>query len=704
MLIAGLTMSAVAQVEVGLWQSAGVSQSYDRQSQGSVYPMTQRHDDGFIGCTWTTEDNLPFEGSGTPFRGVGYSYSTDGGETWSWDKYDPENQENRVGGIPVYWPSYAQLGADGEAILARSYDSYVYNGVQILDGLVLMTRENKGQGEWTITPVPYPAGTSPNAGYTMAWARMATSGTNRQYIHIMSPMSTSGVQPYDEYSTPVYYYRTQDGTTWDIEATLVTEMTGQDWGENYVYSDGINFAVRGNTVACSFMYFGEHGYVLKSQDNGDTWECIKFFDTPVRNDVTPDMYADTVYIPSQGCIALDNDGKIHVAFSAIMAMNGESGFLYFTGIFTSFLSYWSEDMTPINGSTDFVRHEIYPLLKNYFDWDLSHDNQWYVISTYPTWPIVGYFTPLHDEHYYSMVEDAVSWAGKSYGQAGMFSFPQMTFDEDNRVRLAYLGLLDGGNKNSCWLRHPFYTVSYNGGMTWTKTEYLVNYVTYIDQEFAYLTLAGFEDNKMYLMAQTDAFPGTKEAYVSPNIPDHGAVANNYTFFTVEGIPPPPPVCDPVTDAIATIEEGCTPAIITWTPVDGAVAYEIRRNNVTLDKVTAPPYTDNFNFINGTTYTWSIKTICEENTSWFVSVSATADCTGINELTNSVVIYPNPSNTSVTIAAQNFAKAEVYNTIGQMIETTTDNVVDVSAYNTGIYLFKVYDANGNSVTKRVMVTR
>ncbi|MCL2040743.1 MAG: T9SS type A sorting domain-containing protein [Bacteroidales bacterium] len=704
MLIAGLAMSAVAQVEVRLWQSAGVSQSYDRQTQGSVYPMTQRHDDGFIGCTWTNDDNLPFEGtySSTPLRGVGYSYSTDGGETWSWDEYDPENQENRVGGIPLYWPSYAQWGANGEAILARSYDSYVYNDVQILDGLVLLTREDKGQGEWTITPVPYPADANPH--HFMAWASMTTSGTNHQYIHIVTPMSNSDIPNvlYHGYGTPMLYFRTQDGSTWDIESQIVPEMVGETWDQESYYADGTSWAVRGNTVACSFIRMGDHGYVLKSPDNGDTWECIKFFDTPVRNDVTPDMYADTVYIPQQGCIALDNDGKIHVAFSAIMAMNTDNGFNYFWGMFTSFLSYWSEDMTPINGSTDFVRHEIYPLLENYFDWDLSHDNQWYVISTYPTWPIVGYFTPLHDEHYYSMVEDAISWAGTSYGQAGMFSFPQMTFDADNNVRLAYLGLLDGGDKNSRWLRHPFYTVSYNGGMTWTKTEHLVNYATYIDQEFAYLTLAGFEDNKMYLMAQTDPYPGIYT--VVGGTPDHGEVDNNYTFFTVEGVPPPPPVCDPVTDATVIIEDGCTPATITWTPVDGAVAYEIRRNNVTLDKVTAPPYTDNFNFINGTTYTWSIKTICEENTSWFVSVSATADCTGINELANSVVIYPNPSNTSVTIAAKNFAKAEVYNTIGQMITTTTDNVVDVSAYNTGIYLFKVYDANGNSVTKRVMVAR
>ena len=785
-LLAGLTIPAMAQeqrsVDVGLWTSAGVSQSYDRQTQGSVYPMTQIHDDGFIGCTWTNEDNPYFSGGGTnPYRGVGYSYSTDGGQTWS-------AQENRVGGIPLYWPSYAQWGANGEAILARSADSYAYNGVQILNGLVLLTRPNKGQGEWNMTIVPYPAGYIPGSDAVMAWARMTTSGPNHQYIHIMSPMRIMPAG--NQYLA--YYYRTQNGTTWDIEAALVTDMVGQDWGQ-YTYSDGINFAARGNTVACSFMYLGDHGYVLKSQNNGDTWECIKFFDTPIREDVSPAIYSDTVYIPVQGCIALDNNGKIHVAFSVVMAMNNDpGGFVYFLGLFTSFLSYWNEDMAPIDGATDFVYDEIYPLLENYFDWGQYCD--YYVISTVPQWPVVGYFTPTNDDHCYSMVEDAIYWAGTSYGGAGMFSFPQMTFDAENTLHLAYLGLLDEGGDyyDDTWRRHPFYTTTSDGGQTWTQTEYLVNNVDVIDQEFAYLTLAGVSaDNKMYLMAQVDPYPGVYTAYVNQQQYDHGPTNNYFYFFTVEGVvpPPPPPPCDAVTDATANIEPDCKSATITWTAVADAKEYEITRDGILLDKVTDPAYTEIFDFVTDTTYVWWIRTICDESEStavsasatadcevcdpvtnasatiqdcetatitwetvtdakeykitrdgvetvtvtippytenfdfehgqsytWTIvsvceytesdeiSVSASADCVGISELANSVFIYPNPTSGMVTITAKDFAKVEVYNTIGQLIETTTDNVVDVSSCNTGIYFFKVYDVNGNSVTQRVMVAR
>jgi hypothetical protein len=59
---------------------------------------------------------------------------------------------------------------------------------------------------------------------------------------------------------------------------------------------------------------------------------------------------------------------------------------------------------------------------------------------------------------------------------------------------------------------------------------------------------------------------------------------------------------------------------------------------------------------------------------------------------------------ITIKANDFSRVEIYNTVGQLVETRTISKFDVSSYNTGIYFFKVYDNNNNSVTKRVMVTK
>ena len=868
-------MPAMAQknsdVIIDGWTWAGTSNSYDRQTQCAVYPMTKRHNDGFIGCTWTNEDNSSFPGSSTPTRGVGYAYSTNNGQTWS-------TQEKRLGGIPVYWPSYAQWGANGEAVLARSADTYVHQGISIKNGLVLFTRPNKGQGAWTITPVPYPEGTSPEAGYTMAWARMATSGDNHQYIHIMSPMQLPTGQTYNGYYYPVFYYRTQDGgSTWDVAGELVPAMVGQEWEVHSQYNDAVTFAdTHGDVVACSFIRWGNDGYVLRSYNNGDTWESIKFFDSPVGHYITPSQYADTCYIPTQGCIALDNNGKIHVAFSVLMSINmADEGYVgYFSSILTSFLSYWNESMGTIDGATEFVKHKIDPLLDDYFDWNQSDPNHLYVKSAVPKWPLIGYFTPTLDEHYFTIDMNLVQyWATTSYGFAGCFSFPQMVFDKDNTLHLTYLGLLDyGDDGNGHWLRHPFYTVT-AGGAIWGETKHLVNSVDLIDREFAYLTLAGIDDNMpkqwIYLMAQVDPYAGTYTPY-SGQPSDHASTTNYFYHFHIQGddVEACYPVtnftvdytadcskaeltwdapekdiftykiyrddnliatinnensytdeefnptvkhtwkvtvvcgskeslpagvtkgtctfCNTVTDASATIMN-CETATITWKAVAGAKGYKISRDGNLLSTVTTTEYTETAEFEYGTSYTWQIVTICAENESGEVEVTAmcicnsvtdiktevdcktatitwkavesavgynivrdgigiihsvtvpkytendtfedgetykwkietlcvnggvsdpveataVADCVSINELTNSVAIYPNPTTGMITIVVTEFAKVEIYNAVGQLVETKTVDTFDVSSYNTGIYLFKVYNVHNNSVTKRVMVTK
>ena len=540
MLMAGLMTSAVAQkqcfLDVDGWESAGISKSYDRQSQNAVYPMTKLHNDGFIGCTWTTDDNPEFSGSVVPNRGVAYSCSTDGGVTWSWNPNDEEKQENRIGGIPVYWPSYAQWGKSGEAVLARSADTYEHNDVPIVNGLVLLTRENRGEGEWNIISVPYPEGTSPDADYVMAWARMTTSGPNHEYIHIMSPMILPEGQQYEGYYNPVLYYRTQDGgLTWDVEGALVPEMAGQEWDTHSKYRDGITFADQYNTVACAFIDFGSDGYVLRSHDNGDTWESIRFFDTPVGPYMDPSEYADAAYIPAQGCIALDRDGKIHVAFSVVMAANSEEEGLvgFFSGFTSTFLSYWNEDMPMLEGEVDFSKDMMEPMLLDYFDWELSDEEKLYVISSVPQWPIIGYFTPMSDDHYIYINQKTFSWS-MCYCIGDAFSFPQMAFDPNNVLHLTYLGSLNRRDDDIVWYHHPFYTSTADEGMTWRQTGHLVNYVVLVDHEFAYLTLAGIDYyNRMYLMAQVDMFPGTYITSGTSPVCQHSPTDNDFYHFHVE---------------------------------------------------------------------------------------------------------------------------------------------------------------------------
>jgi len=187
----------------------------------------------------------------------------------------------------------------------------------------------------------------------------------------------------------------------------------------------------------------------------------------------------------------------------------------------------------------------------------------------------------------------------------------------------------------------------------------------------------------------------KKDYCVVAVYDNGAQSVKVCKEIDCGTPPPP--CNKVTGAAAVV--GCETATLTWTAVEGATGYKVDGVAVTTNE-----YTVTGEFEDGETYKWNIVTVCAGGESDPVEVSGVADCVGINEHAINVAIFPNPSNSTVTIQVANFAKVEVYNTIGQLVETRTISTVDVSTYNVGIYFFKVYDTNNNNVTKRVMVTK
>lgn len=58
------------------------------------------------------------------------------------------------------------------------------------------------------------------------------------------------------------------------------------------------------------------------------------------------------------------------------------------------------------------------------------------------------------------------------------------------------------------------------------------------------------------------------------------------------------------------------------------------------------------------------------------------------------VFPNPASESISISGEGFQKAEIYNAVGQKVMETTMNAINVSDLQSGIYMLKVYDANGS----------
>ena len=66
------------------------------------------------------------------------------------------------------------------------------------------------------------------------------------------------------------------------------------------------------------------------------------------------------------------------------------------------------------------------------------------------------------------------------------------------------------------------------------------------------------------------------------------------------------------------------------------------------------------------------------------------------------VFPNPASESIVISGEGFQKAEIYNTVGQKVMETTMNIINVSDLQSGIYMLKVYDANGNAEAQSFVV--
>ena len=66
------------------------------------------------------------------------------------------------------------------------------------------------------------------------------------------------------------------------------------------------------------------------------------------------------------------------------------------------------------------------------------------------------------------------------------------------------------------------------------------------------------------------------------------------------------------------------------------------------------------------------------------------------------LFPNPVSENIVISGEGFQKAEIYNTVGQKVMETTMSTINVGTLQSGIYMLKVYDANGNAEAQSFVV--
>ena len=356
---------------------------YDLQSNSALANRVHRYEDGSMAHVWT----MGVEASSFPDRGTGYNYF-DGSE---WAPMPEERiEDERVG-----WPFYAPHGENGEMVVAHTSS-----------GLKLSYRPDKFTGDWE-----YSMHMGPDEAPGLTWPKIASSGENHQYLHIVA----NSYDPYEGQDRALLYSRTTDaGETWLDENIILPGLGSDDLDQ--INADDYIFETRGDVVVLVVTGSFNDLILMKSEDNGENWEKTVIWANPYNNIPLNDIItSDTMYAPDGSLAAsIDSQGNAHVAFGLTRYLKEEVGETWSYFPFTDGIVYWNETMEPFENEEN--QHDA-----------LSYDNLEEDVN-YVAW------TPDVDG---SGMIDIGSEELYSYRTGGMATQVSMQMDEDDDILLVY---------------------------------------------------------------------------------------------------------------------------------------------------------------------------------------------------------------------------------------------------------------------------
>ncbi len=294
---------------------------YDLQTNASTQNRIHVFDDGTMGTVFTFQGDFSFV---TP-KGTGYNYF----DGYTWGPFPEEPLEEYRSG----WPCYAPFGENGEIIVSHISGGYPE------EGLTLLKRENKGVGDWEELNFIGPQGCE-----NIIWARLATGGINNSVIHLLAVTAPSPNCPnaYQGQEVAILYSRSFDGgNSWSPENYVIPQIDSS----HYLGFSGDVYDIRadGDNVGILIGYPWVDLLLLKSTDNGDTWEKTIIWEHPYPmwdpNSIFP---TDTFYC-ADGAHSLDfdNEGIAHVVFGINKTVCDGAGTYWFPAV--GGIGYWNEN-------------------------------------------------------------------------------------------------------------------------------------------------------------------------------------------------------------------------------------------------------------------------------------------------------------------------------------------------------------------------
>jgi len=458
---------------------------YDVQSYGGTPRHVWAWEDGTVGIVWTMGMET---GSGYPDRGTGYNYFD--GSTWG------PIPTTRIENDRTGWSEISSYGSNGEIVCAHAYPA----------GTILFSyRENKGEGEWQYFQL-----TSPVSDAELVWPRMVVTGDDHKTVHVLCMVGWNNYE-YEGLTMALTYSRTTDGgQTWDPYMEILDGMTSDDYPG--VGADIYGWAVpHGDTLA--FVVFDgiRDGFIMKSENAGETWEKKTFYQSPY-----PFFTGDEGNLPRCGggdganAIAIDDDGMVHVAFGRQVHIDDQpDDGTYSFYPYTDGLVYWNESMPPLDTS------------------DITNvilTNDWTTLPLYQHGQLAAYTHLTGD--------DSIHGIGAYY--TSLTAMPQIEISGNEKegkiVSIFYSGVAVGfvNEETERNYRHIFKVYSELDGK-WSEPEDLTGDVFHLASECVFPSSMQ-QNGKVHLTYQTDNVPGLA------GFSEHDALVNNIVYLPVSPLP------------------------------------------------------------------------------------------------------------------------------------------------------------------------
>ncbi len=466
---------------------------YDLQTNAALNNRIWAWEDGTVAAVCTRGITNP-AGFAFPDRGTGYNYFD--GTAWA------PKPTARLEVLRAGWPSIAPLGEMGEIIVSHNF------GVK----LIILTRPVKGTGAWTETYYNGPGGT-----VIPSWPRVVTSGENNEYVQMI--YNTNGV--YEGQATALLYSRSSDGgQTWDIQDQLLDGV-----GSDYylaIAADDYVMTSKGNTVVilCGSPWFDL--FMLKSTDNGETWEKTVIWEHPYPFfDMQTTLTSDTLWcMDASANAAIDNNGQVHVVWGVgrvarLEAAPPDPGY-YNYWPYSDGIGYWNESMGAPIPEADNPHHTMSP---DYLE---------------SLGMLCGWTQDVNNSGFIFDYEGTGDPQFATYRELGISTMPSIAFGPEGDIAVAYASTTEtfvtaDGLQN---YKHIWLSISPDMGYTWGEFhDVQVGNIFHIYDECIYPLLAQNTNNyKYHLLYQADNIPGL---FLDE---DHDAVTNREIYNVLDSSP------------------------------------------------------------------------------------------------------------------------------------------------------------------------